>query len=83
MSEVYEVASFYHHFEIVENEEQNTLEYNFQIRVCDSLTCQMFGSKHLKIKLDQISSSKYKVHRVSCVGRCDKAESQLWVRTLL
>ena len=73
MSEVYEVASFYHHFEIVENEEQNTLEYNFQIRVCDSLTCQMFGSKHLKIKLDQISSSKYKVHRVSCVGRCDKA----------
>ena len=48
MSEVYETASFYHHFEIIENSEEEKNQPQFQVRVCDSLTCQMYGSSKLK-----------------------------------
>ena len=73
MSEVYETASFYHHFEIIESEDHEKKQLDFQVRVCDSLTCQMYGSSQLKKGIDLLSGSIYKAHNVSCVGRCDKA----------
>ncbi len=73
MSEVYETASFYHHFEIIESSEEEKNQPQFQVRVCDSLTCQMYGSSKLKKGIDLLSGSNYKTHNVSCVGRCDKA----------
>ena len=73
MSEVYEIASFYHHFEIIESDEHKNKQLDFQVRICDSLTCQMYGSSRLKEELDLLSGSDYKAHSVSCVGRCDKA----------
>lgn len=73
MSEVYETASFYHHFEIIESNEHKNKQLDFQVRICDSLTCQMYGSFRLKEEIDLLSGSDYKAHSVSCVGRCDKA----------
>jgi len=73
MSEVYETASFYHHFEIIESNGQKKNQIHFQVRVCDSLTCQMYGSAQLKKEIDLLSGSDYTTHNVSCLGRCDKA----------
>ncbi|MEE8559421.1 MAG: NAD(P)H-dependent oxidoreductase subunit E, partial [Alphaproteobacteria bacterium] len=45
MAEVYEVASFYAHFDIVLDGEAAPAEIT--IRVCDSLTCEMLGAQAL------------------------------------
>ena len=63
MSEVYETTSFYHHFEIIESSEEEN-QPQFQVRVCDSLTCQMYGSSKLKKGIDLLSGSNYKTQRV-------------------
>ena len=68
--EVYEVASFYHHFNIVD-ENQNPPP-DITIRVCDSITCQMHGADELVEALEK-GAGEYRVQRVPCVGRCDKA----------
>ena len=65
MSEVYETASFYHHFEIIESNEREENQPQFQVRVCDSLTCQMYGSTELKEEIDLLSGSGYKTHNVT------------------
>ncbi|MBT7625652.1 MAG: NADH-quinone oxidoreductase subunit F, partial [Proteobacteria bacterium] len=48
LAEVHEVATFYHHFNLIQDSEQTTP--NLTIRVCESLTCKMFGSEELSIK---------------------------------
>lgn len=70
-AEVYEVASFYHHFDIVK--EGETAPANLTVRVCDSMTCAMFGAEALINKLKQILGSDVRVQRVPCVGRCETA----------
>ncbi len=70
MSEVYEVASFYAHFHIIE--ENITDVPNVTIKVCDSITCAMNDSE----KLYHITKLKYKEYRVEkapCMGRCNFA----------
>src|SRR5919109_4077926 len=42
-TEVYEVATFYHHFDVIK--EDNTPPPPLTVRVCDSMTCEMFGAK--------------------------------------
>ncbi len=76
--EVYEVASFYHHFDVVD--EKKTAPPALTIRVCDSISCQMQGAEALIKQLennefgtDIINTDKIRIQRVPCVGRCDKA----------
>ena len=72
--EVYEVASFYHHFDVIDKNE--TAPPELTIRVCDSITCQMKGAEELiqRLESDDIDSdNKIRIQRVPCVGRCDKA----------
>lgn len=68
---VYEVASFYHHFDIVK--EGATAPPSLTVRVCDSLTCSLFGAEALIGHLGQLLGPDVRVQRVPCVGRCDEA----------
>ncbi|WP_169542909.1 NAD(P)H-dependent oxidoreductase subunit E [Sneathiella aquimaris] len=70
LAEVYEVATFYHNFNVVGN---LTDIPEMTIKVCDSLTCELAGSKALRTELHQIYGDKIKVTHGACMGRCDKA----------
>ena len=67
--EVFEVASFYHHFEILKDDEAAP---RITVRVCDSLSCSLAGSANL---LSQLQSDllDLKVVPVPCLGRCEQA----------
>lgn len=70
-TEVYEVASFYHHFDITK--EGDTLPPAVTVRVCDSITCEMYGAEALLIKLEGTLTGDIRIQRVPCVGRCETA----------
>ncbi len=71
MAEVYEVASFYAHFDIVLDGEPEPAEIT--IRVCDSLSCAMAGAEALLAELPDQLGSGVRVLRAPCMGRCDRA----------
>jgi len=72
MAEVYEVASFYDHFDIVKNEEDRPAPIT--IRVCDSLSCMMAGAETLISELEAgADKSKIRIMRAPCMGGCDVA----------
>jgi formate dehydrogenase len=70
-TEVYEVASFYHHFDVIR--EGETAPPALTVRVCDSLSCEMADSEELITALEASLGDGVRVQRVPCVGRCDKA----------
>jgi NADH:ubiquinone oxidoreductase subunit F (NADH-binding)/NADH:ubiquinone oxidoreductase subunit E len=71
MAEVYEVVTFYHHFEVIREGEQAP---KFTVRVCDGLSCDMAGASTLLGKLQAaIGTDKLKVLAAPCVGRCEQA----------
>ncbi len=71
-AEVYEVASFYAHFDVVK--EGETPPPALTIRVCDSLSCELAGAQALKSALkDGLDASEVRVVRAPCMGRCDTA----------
>ena len=69
--EVYEVATFYHHFDVVDDGE--TPPPVTTLRVCDSITCEMFGAESLISHLHAEYDPEIRVQRVPCVGRCEHA----------
>ena len=70
--EVYEVASFYAHFDIVK--EGDTPPPKTTIRVCNSLSCQINGSKILKNKIiDKFQNQDIRILDAPCMGRCASA----------
>lgn len=70
--EVYEVASFYAHFDIVK--EGDTPPPKTTIRVCNSLSCQINGSKILKNKIiDKFQNQDIRILDAPCMGRCGSA----------
>lgn len=72
MAEVYEVASFYDHFDIVKEGEAKPAPVT--IRVCDSLTCMMAGAEELLSKLEAgADKSRVRIMRAPCMGGCDVA----------
>ncbi|MCC7410690.1 MAG: NAD(P)H-dependent oxidoreductase subunit E [Gammaproteobacteria bacterium] len=70
-TEVYEVATFYHHFDVVR--EGETPPPPLTVRVCDSITCEMFGARELVAALEQTLHGDVRVMRAPCVGRCHAA----------
>ncbi|MEE9352727.1 MAG: NAD(P)H-dependent oxidoreductase subunit E, partial [Thiotrichaceae bacterium] len=70
-TEVYEVASFYHHFDIIK--ELKDCPPELTIRVCDSITCEMMGAEALITELEKAAGDSIRIQRVPCVGRCDTA----------
>lgn len=72
MAEVWEVATFYAHFDPVREEE--TPPPDLTIRVCDSLACELAGSEALLAALEAgHDPAKVRVLRAPCMGRCDTA----------
>ena len=71
-TEVYEVATFYAHFDVVH--EGETPPPALTIRVCDSLACELAGADTLHMALkDGLDPSEVRVLRAPCMGRCDTA----------
>ena len=72
MAEIWEVASFYAHFDLVKEDEAPPPALT--IRVCDSLSCELAGAQALKAALeDGLDPSNVRVLRAPCMGRCDTA----------
>ena len=71
MAEVYEVASFYHHFDILRDGDTPSA---ITIRVCDGLSCNLKGAQDLLHKLPaMLGQTDARVVHVPCVGRCEQA----------
>lgn len=70
-AEVYEVASFYHHFDIVKEGEEAPPEVT--IRVCESISCHLAGAPDLLTRVREIAGDDVRVLPAPCVGRCDRA----------
>jgi formate dehydrogenase beta subunit len=71
-TEVYEVATFYAHFDVVKEGEEPPPALT--VRVCDSLTCEMMGAKTLRAALQRwFDGEAVRVVRAPCMGHCDAA----------
>ncbi len=70
-AEVYEVASFYHHFDLVRDGE--TPPPPLTVRVCDSVSCELAGAGELLAALKSTLGAGVRVQAVPCVGRCAEA----------
>ena len=71
MAEVFEVASFYAHFTIIDENDDELPEIT--IRVCESLTCSLFGGDDLYKNLQSKHKDKVRILKAPCMGKCDFA----------
>jgi NADH:ubiquinone oxidoreductase subunit F (NADH-binding)/NADH:ubiquinone oxidoreductase subunit E len=71
MTEVYEVATFYHHFDVIKEGEAPPPAIT--VRVCDSIACDIAGSHELLAKLPGILGTGVRVLHAPCIGRCETA----------
>ena len=71
MAEVYEVATFYHHFDVIK--EGESAPPAITVRVCDSIACELAGSSELLAKLPGLLGADVRVLHAPCVGRCETA----------
>jgi formate dehydrogenase beta subunit len=71
MAEVYEVATFYHHFDVVKEGEASPPAIT--VRVCDSIVCELAGSRKLLATLPSLLGVDVRVLHAPCVGRCETA----------
>ena len=71
LAEVYEVATFYHHFDVVK--EGDAVPPRITVRVCDSIACELAGSHELLATVSSMMPADVRVLQAPCVGRCDTA----------
>ncbi len=71
MAEVYEVATFYAHFDVVGDGEERPAKTT--IRVCESLSCMLAGAEQLIAALETSAPQDVRVVRAPCVGSCHTA----------
>ena len=70
-TEVYEVATFYHHFDVVDTDSDKPP--TLTVRICDSVTCEMNGANELAKTLDDYYKGTVRIQKVPCIGRCQSA----------
>lgn len=70
-TEVYEVATFYHHFDVIKDPHHAPPELT--IRVCDSVTCQLNQAHDIIKQLETKYEGSVRIQPVPCVGRCEQA----------
>src|SRR2546423_1061381 len=70
-TEVFEVASFYHHFDVVK--EGDSAPAALTVRVCDSLSCAIAGAGGLLDKLPALLGPGVRLVAAPCIGRCEQA----------
>ncbi len=71
MTEVYEVATFYHHFDVIKEGEDAPPAIT--VRVCETLSCQMAGAERLRSELTRLATRDVRVIGAPCIGRCEHA----------
>ena len=71
MTEVYEVATFYHHFDVVKEGED--APPRLTVRVCETLSCQLAGADALRRELATLRERGVRVLGAPCIGRCEHA----------
>jgi len=71
MAEVYEVATFYHHFDVVKEGEAAPAKVT--VRVCETLSCRMAGAQQLLDELPSLLGPGVRVIGAPCIGRCGEA----------
>ncbi len=73
--EVFEVASFYHHFDVVREDAQGRYEApaRLTVRVCKGLSCELAGANALLARLPALLGTEVRVIEAPCVGRCEQA----------
>src|ERR1700751_4801596 len=71
LAEVYEVATFYAHFDVVK--EGDAVPPAVTVRVCDSLSCAMARAERLLEDLPKRLGTNVRVVRAPCMGACDRA----------
>ncbi|MBU0726084.1 MAG: NAD(P)H-dependent oxidoreductase subunit E [Alphaproteobacteria bacterium] len=71
MAEVYEVATFYAHFDVLR--EDDDIPEQLTIRVCDSLTCGLMGAEAIIAELEANPPPGKRILRAPCMGACDRA----------
>jgi len=74
-SEVYEVATFYHHFDVLRDGEDAPPALT--VRVCAGLSCELAGARGLLDRLPGILGTGVRVLAAPCIGRCDQAPAAL------
>jgi formate dehydrogenase len=74
-TEVFEVASFYHHFDVVREDAHGQLPAPplLTVRVCDGVACELAGARELLARLPERLGREVRVIPAPCVGRCDTA----------
>ncbi len=70
LAEVYEVATFYHHFEVLRDDVPGPV---LTVRVCDGLSCELAGAQALLARLPAILGTEVRVIAAPCLGRCEQA----------
>ncbi len=70
LAEVYEVATFYHHFEVLRDDVPGPV---LTVRVCDGLSCQLAGARELLARLPAILGTEVRLIAAPCLGRCEQA----------
>ena len=71
MTEVYEVATFYHHFDVLRNGEE--APPRLTVRVCETLSCAIAGGHELLAELQRRLGGGIRVIPAPCIGRCEHA----------
>jgi len=69
-AEVYEVATFYHHFDVIKADQQAA---EITVRVCNSLSCCQAGAENILKELQENHPANSKVVAAPCMGLCDQA----------
>ena len=80
MAEIYEVATFYAHFDVVMDGEPRPAKMT--VRVCDSLSCMMAGADVLRSTLEAEKLADVRVVRAPCIGTCASATSAFTFATV-
>jgi len=70
-AEIYEVATFYAHFDVVKEGEAPPPKLT--VRVCENLSCALAGAEKLIAELQSGLGAGVRVVRAPCVGHCHTA----------
>ncbi|SOZ17951.1 tungsten-containing formate dehydrogenase beta subunit [Cupriavidus taiwanensis] len=79
MTEVYEVATFYHHFDVVREDADGQIAPPpaLTVRVCEGIACELAGAQALIDKLPALLGTEVRVIAAPCIGRCERAPAAL------
>ncbi|WP_064576968.1 NADH-ubiquinone oxidoreductase-F iron-sulfur binding region domain-containing protein [Cupriavidus gilardii] len=78
-AEVYEVATFYHHFDVVREDAEGAIAPPpaLTVRVCEGIACEMAGAQSLLDRLPALLGTDVRVVAAPCIGRCERAPAAL------